>query len=370
MQLVRDDRRVTARVRWRPIREFPLDDCGTWEVLAQEIGGPCLILSAQMVFSRQLLETLLRQAETQPGALAVVCDGHVMELAVLPPRLLRGSTAISGEGMPVHALLASAQALGCLVAVETSNRSPAWCLLVHDEQTVRAAERQLLRSLRGQYEGFVDTYFNRAISAWLTRLFLTLRLSPNAVTMVAMGIGMLAALAFARGGYAAGVVGAVLFQLAAIIDCCDGEVARLTFTESALGAQLDLFADNVVHMAVFAGIGIGAFHAQAGLGSATPWLPLALSGTTVLANLISLWLVARAKAIGGQGQWRDPAQAARVDFVLRNIASRDFSVVLLVFAVIGQLSWFLWLTAIGANLFWVLLAWVTRPSTVATGIRA
>jgi phosphatidylglycerophosphate synthase len=195
-------------------------------------------------------------------------------------------------------------------------------------------------------------------------------LSPNAVTMVAMGIGMLAALAFARGGYVAGVVGAVLFQLAAIVDCCDGEVARLTFTESALGAQLDLFTDNVVHMAVFAGIGIGAFHAQAGLGSATPWLPLALSGATILANLISLWLVARAKVIGGQGQWRDPAQAARVDFVLRNKASRDFSVVLLVFAVIGQLSWFLWLAAIGANLFWVLLAWVTRPSTVATGIRA
>ena len=44
------------------------------------------------------------------------------------------------------------------------------------------------------------------------------------------------------------------------------------------------------------------------------------------------------------------------------MASRDFSLVLLFFALVGKLEWFLWLAAIGSNLFWVVLAWVTRPS--------
>ena len=54
--------------------------------------------------------------------------------------------------------------------------------------------------------------------------------------MVATAVGLLAAVGFGLGTYTAGIVAALLFQLAAIIDCCDGEVARLTFTESAFGA--------------------------------------------------------------------------------------------------------------------------------------
>jgi len=369
-RLLRDDRRVVVPVRWRPVREFPPDDHRTWEALAQEIDGPCLIVGAQMVMSHQLLQALGRQAEAEPGALAVVCDGHATEIAVLPPSLMSVSAAIRGEGPPVRALLGRARAHGLVTAVETSVQSPYWCLHVHDAATARAAERRLFQSLRGQYEGFVDTYFNRAVSALLSRMFLALRLSPNAITLVATAVGLLAAAAFAQGSYVAGIAGALLFQLAAVVDCCDGEVARLTFSESAFGEQLDIMTDNTVHMAIFAGIGIGAFHAQGGWSGAAPWLPLALGGVAVFANAVSLWLVARAKAIGRERGWRSPAQAVRVDFILKNMASRDFSVVLLFFAVIGQLDWFLWLAAIGGNLFWMLLAWTTRPATVATGVRA
>jgi 1L-myo-inositol 1-phosphate cytidylyltransferase / CDP-L-myo-inositol myo-inositolphosphotransferase len=173
--------------------------------------------------------------------------------------------------------------------------------------------------------------------------------------------------AFAKGSYAAGIAGALLFQLAAVVDCCDGEVARLTFTESPLGEQLDIMTDNVVHMAIFAGIGWGAFVAQGGWQSAAPrpWLPLALGGAAVVANAMSLWLVTRAKAIGKRQGWSRPEQAARVEFILKNMASRDFSVILLFFAAIGKLNWFLWMTAIGANAFWIMLAWTTRPSAIS-----
>jgi len=366
-QLLRDDPRVTVSVRWRPVREFPPDDHRTWDALAHEVSGSCLIVGAQMVMARQLIETLRREAEAEPGALTVVCDGQATEIAVLPPSLMRVSEAIRGEGPPIRALLGRAQAHGRVTAVETSSRSSYWCLHVRDAATAHAAERMLFHSLRGQYEGFVDTYFNRAISALLSRVFVALRFSPNAITLVATAIGVAAALAFARGNYAAGIVGALLFQLAAIVDCCDGEVARLTFTESPLGEQLDIMTDNVVHMAIFAGLGWGVFVAQGGWQAAASlsWLPLALGGAAVFANAMALWLVTRAKAIGKRQGWGTPEQAVRVEFILKNMASRDFSVLLLFFAAIGKLGWFLWMTAVGANVFWVMLAWTTRPSTIA-----
>ena len=37
--------------------------------------------------------------------------------------------------------------------------------------------------------------------------------------------------------------------------------------------------------------------------------------------------------------------------MLKNVASRDFSVVVLDFCVIGKLDWFLWMAAIGSVVF-------------------
>ena len=137
---------------------------------------------------------------------------------------------------------------------------------------VQTAEKKLFNSLKGEFEGFVDRYFNRKVSRWFTRLFLAMGLSPNSITVLAGLVGLLAALGFGMGTYSAGIVAALLFQLAAVIDCCDGEVARLTFTESPLGAWLDIVLDNIVHMAIFTGIAVGLYtiaHRTSGrLGSA------------------------------------------------------------------------------------------------------
>ncbi len=212
-------------------------------------------------------------------------------------------------------------------------------------------------------DGFVDRHFNRKISGPLTRLFLHLGLSPNTITILSLLIGLAAAGSFALGTYVAGIVGGLLFQLSAIVDCCDGEVARLTNRQSPFGAQLDIAADNVVHMAIFAGIAWGLFlHTGSGSGS---WLPLALGGAAVLGNGFSFWMVSRAKARRDRQAWADPIQAARTEFLLKNVASRDFSVVVLLFALLDGLPWFLWLVAIGINVFWIITAWVSRPAMTA-----
>jgi phosphatidylglycerophosphate synthase len=186
------------------------------------------------------------------------------------------------------------------------------------------------------------------------------------VTLISIAIGLIAAAAFAAGSYGAGLLGALLFQLSAIVDCSDGEVARLTFSESKSGEQLDIVGDNVVHMAIFAAIAWGLVRqiGSEGASGGAAWIPAALGAAAVAANAVSLWLVARAKAIRERIGWRDSEQAAKVEFVLKNMASRDFSVILLLFALIGRLDWFLWLVAIGSNVFWVMLAWITRPSRI------
>ena len=247
--------------------------------------------------------------------------------------------------------------------MESARNSSLWYRDVWDQASATTAERTLFRSLKGEAEGFVDRYFNRIFSRLLTRVFLWMKCSPNTITMIATAVGLLSAVGFSIGTYQAGIVAALLFQLAAVIDCCDGEVARLTFSESAFGAWLDIAMDNVVHIAIFAGIAWGAYLQQAGTAGA--WIPLALGAAAIVGNAMSFWLVTKAQSIGATRGWRSPAQAAWSTFILKNVASRDFSVVILLFAILNQLQWFLWMAALGSTVFWLLMVWVIRPSARA-----
>jgi phosphatidylglycerophosphate synthase len=206
-------------------------------------------------------------------------------------------------------------------------------------------------------DGLVDRYLNRRVSPFFTRLFLWMGLSPNAITMLSLAIGLMAAAVFAVGSYAAGVLGGILLQFSAIIDCCDGEVARLTRTESEFGKQLDIVSDNIVHIAVFAGVAWAVYLRESAFG------PLALGAAAVLGNLASFFVLTRLRVLRlRQEAARD--QMARVEFML-GFVSRDFSLLLLACAVLDRLDWFLWLAAVGANLFWIAMAWISRSPTAA-----
>ena len=215
------------------------------------------------------------------------------------------------------------------------------------------AERQLLRSLKGGLEGFVDRYFNRRCSRWITRWLLRTPLTPNGVTILATAVGVLASVAFGVGGYAGGVIGALLFLLSTILDCCDGEVARLKFMESAFGEQLDVVLDNVVHLALYAGIAWAAYRDTWG---SIAWL---FGGFAILGNLMAFVVVLKATKIGAA---LGPERRRIVDKILNSLASRDFSVLVLVCALVGHAEWFLPLAAIGSNIFWPVLAFQLRPT--------
>ncbi|MDP1769743.1 MAG: CDP-alcohol phosphatidyltransferase family protein [Nitrospirota bacterium] len=386
--------RVTIPVRWMPIREFPLDDPRTWEALAAEVHGFCLLSSVQGVFASPLIESLRQEVQEgqailvaradrardrqpqRPGLRVKAQDGRLLsmssrqddarlvatDLVVLPASFMSSAsrTGVETGRVPIRRWLERAAVDGHVRVLSTETNRAHWYQDVRDAADVKAAETQLFNSLKGEFEGFVDRFFNRKVSRWFTRLFLALGLSPNPITMLAALVGLVAAVGFGVGTYSAGIIAALLFQLAAIIDCCDGEVARLTFTESPFGAWLDIAMDNVVHMAIFAGIAVGSYLQMAGREGA--WVPLALGSAAVVGNGLSFWLVTRAQKIKAASAWKTSVQAAWSDFMLKNVASRDFSVIVLLFALLGKLDWFLWMAAIGSMVFSLLMLWVIRPS--------
>ena len=391
--------RVTIPVRWMPIREFPLDDPRTWEALAAEVHGFALLASVSSVFSRGLIERLRR--DVQDGQAIVVSQApqgrvdqlmargvrskvpsarqaifapprfddpalRVAELVVVPASLMSTANQTASEkgSPPIRRWLERAAADGRVRIVSTEEKGGTWYQPVRTLSDVQAAEKKLFSSLKGEFEGFVDRYFNRKVSRWFTRLFLAMGLSPNSITVLAGLIGLVAAAGFGVGTYSAGIVAALLFQLAAVIDCCDGEVARLTFTESPFGAWLDIVLDNIVHMAIFSGIAVGLYTTH--IGQADDWVPLALGVAAVFGNGLSFLLVEKAQKIKTVSGWSTPAHAAWADVMLKNVASRDFSAALLGFALFDQLYWFLIFAAAGALMFAGAMVWVIRPSAVSS----
>ena len=172
-------------------------------------------------------------------------------------------------------------------------------------------------------------------------------LTPNQVTLIAWAIGLLAALCFAHGSWVSGVLGALLLQWSSVIDCCDGEVARLKFLESTSGYYLDITCDNIVHVAVFGHRMVRLSGVGADLCSA-------------VGRLGGLWDPDGICRGVGHTPWPCAEASAALDRLIDALANRDFSLILVICALTGTLPWFLWALAIGVNLFWLIvlgLAW-------------
>lgn len=218
--------------------------------------------------------------------------------------------------------------------------------------------RRLLRALANPHDGLVDTWINRPISRWFTRALAPTGVSPNAITVASAVIGLAGAALLAAGRRDLALAGALVFQLSAAVDCTDGEVARLTYRSSPIGARLDLALDNVVHLAVFLAI---AWAARGRLGDVGALAAGLLTVVGALVCFVLVWRLTFAQVSGGSG-------SPRLKALLDRMTNRDFSVAVIFFAAIDRLEVLLLLMAVGTHLFWlglVLAARGARPG--ATG---
>lgn len=296
-----------------------------------ESGEPWLGVRAEvLVQARDLVRFV-----TEPGRLADATGDR------LPVGVVRGVTE---EGEPAW-------------EGEPVRRAEGVARWVRDDGEAREAAKVLWASLTSASDGWVDRVFNRPVGRPLARWLCRTPVTPNQISLASILVGVLSGVMFGLGRYEWVVTAGIVFQLSAILDCVDGDVARVVFKESPLGKWLDLVGDQVVHVSVFVGIAVGLWN----VGAKAPvgWLGAAAVAGALLSFVMVLRGMKLAKRTGDDGtlsRWLDAA------------TSRDFSVLVLMLACVELLEVFLWLAAIGSHAFWVLLWWVQgRRNSLARG---
>ena len=210
---------------------------------------------------------------------------------------------------------------------------------VTDATSAREAERRLWASLTSNADGIVDRFLNRPLGRYVSKILIHAPFSPNQVSIASTLVGILSGWFFA-GGYF--ISGAFLLQISAIIDCVDGDLARVLYKESRLGKWLDLVGDQFVHIAVFAGIGFGLARSD----PASPALALGISA--VLGVIISFAVIVRFM------QRKSHPKSSGLKKLIDATTNRDFSLLVLLLALAGKLDLFLWIAGIGVHLFWII----------------
>lgn len=174
--------------------------------------------------------------------------------------------------------LARAAESGAPPAAERTIGSPA---------DARAAEARLYQLIRKSIDqdGVVAYYLMRPLSGLMTRLLIDTPVTPNQVTLTAMAAGIAAAISAGVGGLAAVALAGLLYWVGAVVDCVDGELARLRVEGSKMGEWLDTLADDVSTYGMMAGLGVGLMRD----GYSAPWVAVSI-GAAIVGVLVQVKL--------------------------------------------------------------------------------
>jgi len=232
---------------------------------------------------------------------------------------------------------------------------------IEDAAAAREAEQALIKTVRAataETDGPIAR-LDRGLSTRLSRVLVRTALRPNHITAIGTVVGLLGAWCFAHGAYWSNLLGAVLFWCAVIIDGCDGEVARLKFQETRYGGLYDVVTDNIVHVAVFIGLGMGYFGSVAGI-DVRLFIGLLVGG--FLSALAATYFCLLRHPPVQHLQPRSTRGRIRQRLLrgFEALMNRDFAYLLLLLAVIDRLGWFLWGAVFGTYVYAAGLGWVYR----------
>jgi phosphatidylglycerophosphate synthase len=101
--------------------------------------------------------------------------------------------------------------------------------------------------------------YMRKLSPRATWVLARLGVSPNAVTAAFIASGVAGGVVVAFGGLTTAIIAAVLVQLGLLLDCADGELARLTKRSGSVrGIYLDRIGHYLCDAALIVGLGLRA----------------------------------------------------------------------------------------------------------------
>lgn len=321
--------------------------------------GRLVVVASRVVATTRWLAALADLA-VEPGSVAT--DGGIAAVA--------DNRSDAEAPWPVPADREGTEPLAFLpagLAVRDRRLPAAGRLPLTDRRELPEAECWLLRTLIKDSEGFMSRHVERPLSLAITRRLCRTGVTPNAMTLISVGVGLASAPFFLSAEAAYQVAGALLLLVHSVLDGCDGELARLTFQESRWGGILDFWGDNVVHFAVFAAMMVGAGNAS---GS---WWPYAAGASAIVASAASAAVVywhtmLRKRDRGPLFTSVSRADASPLARVLDALARRDFLYLVLVLAVFGKAAWFLAVAGVGAPVFLIALLTVV-VSDHARGVR-
>ena len=106
-------------------------------------------------------------------------------------------------------------------------------------------------------EEVLDLLVYRPLAFLLVKAVQRTPVTPNQLTLLSMVFGVIGGAFLALGTSAGCAAGALFFFLYNVVDCSDGQLARLKHSGTHLGRILDGVADYVTSVAAYVGIGIG-----------------------------------------------------------------------------------------------------------------
>jgi phosphatidylglycerophosphate synthase len=315
-----------------------------------------LLMRTNVVLARNALERALQ--DSPPSIPLAICS----EWPIRQPTSTNGSVW--------DALVEQLPASG----VESRAGAPIMPGVLEGPADHGKVERRLFRSLGKESDGLGARYVNRPISTWLSRYLASAAIMPNTVTFGVAAVTLVSAWYLTRGTYWAFLLGTALFQLASILDGCDGEIARVKFRETRSGAWMDTWMDMIGNHLYVVALGIGLWRQP----TAIPWLPtfyLSESLLSALGMALAVWAVARyTERNSGASHFRDFGRSVitstrveghqrKVWLLLGQLTRKDtYTLVFLILAAAGYPEAILHLLATGVVIHAVALVVSSRQS--------
>jgi 1L-myo-inositol 1-phosphate cytidylyltransferase / CDP-L-myo-inositol myo-inositolphosphotransferase len=238
-----------------------------------------------------------------------------------------------------------------LRAVLIENRT--WWQDIDTPADLHMARSRLRRSLTKDADGPVSRYLNRPVSTRISMALAPLRISPDLISLVSMGLALVGAWLLATG---LGILGGIVIQAASVLDGVDGETARLLMRAGPRGAMLDGILDRVGDSAVIAGLGVWAL---GGGSSLSPEVVVWVTVAATAGSLLSMASKDRATALG-----LPPAPERQLSYLL---GGRDARLLIVAIgSILGLPAAALIAVAATSAASLVLRLWAIRRSSLAT----
>lgn len=194
---------------------------------------------------------------------------------------------------------------------------------------------------------------NRFLSRPLSAALLKTPATPNQITWASLGFGILSGLFFAAGNYGCSLAGAFIFVFAAVLDNCDGEIARAKKTGSVFGAWLDVVTDILKDLVFFAGLSWGLL--RQGIPGPIPLAWLLCAGGSVINFAIVILQKTRGfgPAVFNQPNPKGTDRGNTWYKITEALREGDSVWLVVILALLGRTDWLLWASALYINILWI-----------------